>query len=157
MTRKIALQPWISASTAILFLRLVLGVIFFAHGSQKLLGWFGGYGVTGTLGFFAKMGIPALLGYAAIFAEFFGGLMLIFGLFSRLGAIAISTNMAVAILKVHLAKGFFAPMGFEFPLMLLFAALTVFFYGPGLYSADAALFGAFEERGKEEKIIRRAA
>jgi len=157
MTRKLALQPWISASTAILFLRLVLGVIFFAHGSQKLLGWFGGYGVTGTLGFFAKMGIPTVLGYAAIFAEFFGGLMLIFGLFSRLGAIAISVNMTVAILKVHLAKGFFNPTGIEFPLMLLISALTVFFYGPGLYSADAALFGRIEERSTEEKVVRRAA
>jgi putative oxidoreductase len=157
MTRKLTLQPWISASTAILFLRLILGVIFLAHGSQKLLGWFGGYGVAGTLGFFAKMGIPTPLGYAAIFAEFFGGLMLLLGLFSRLGAFAIGVNMAVAILKVHLAKGFFNPTGFEFPLMLLVSAVTVFLYGPGLYSVDASLFGRIEEPRTEEKIIRKAA
>jgi hypothetical protein len=67
-------------NTATTILRLVLGVIFFAHGAQKLLGWFGGYGFTGTMGFFTgAMHIPALFAFLAIAAEFFGGLGLIFG------------------------------------------------------------------------------
>lgn len=73
---------------AITILRLVLGVIFFAHGAQKLLGWFGGYGFTGTMGFFTGvMHIPAVFAFLAIAAEFFGGLGLIFGLFTRVAAL----------------------------------------------------------------------
>src|SRR5579864_8916005 len=89
-------------------LRLVMGIVFFAHGAQKLLGWFGGYGFHGTMGFFtAKMGIPAPLAFLAICAEFFGGLGLIFGLLSRIAAFGIICNMLVAIALVHHANGFF--------------------------------------------------
>src|SRR5258708_5410107 len=78
-------------------LRLVLGVIFFAHGAQKMLGWFGGYGFTGTMGFFTGvLHIPAVFAFLAITAEFFGGLGLIFGLFTRVAAFGISCNMIVA-------------------------------------------------------------
>src|SRR5450830_1842844 len=88
------------AATAIL--RLALGVVFFAHGAQKMLGWFGGDGFNGTMGFFTKtMHIPALFATLAIAAEFFGGLGLIVGLLSRVAALGIALNMLVAIAMVH--------------------------------------------------------
>src|SRR5260370_39542603 len=78
-------------------LRLVLGVIFFAHGAQKMLGWFGGYGLTGTMGFFTGvMHIPAPFAFLAIAAEFFGRLGLIFGLLTRVASFGIFCNMALA-------------------------------------------------------------
>ncbi|HTR26196.1 MAG TPA: DoxX family protein [Terriglobales bacterium] len=80
------------------FVRLVLGVTFFMHGSQKMLGWFGGYGFQGTMGFFTQqMGIPAPLASLAICAEFFGGIGLIVGLLSHIAAFGIIVNMLVAI------------------------------------------------------------
>src|SRR5258706_11777238 len=85
---------------AITILRLVLGVVFFAHGAQKALGWFGGYGFTGTMGFFTgMMHIPAVFAFLAIAAEFLGGLGLIFGLLTRVAAFGISCNMIVAGLR----------------------------------------------------------
>ena len=73
------------ADWAFTILRVVLGIVFFAHGAQKMLGWFGGYGFSGTMGFFTKtMGIPAPLAFLAICAQFFGGLGLILGLLSRI-------------------------------------------------------------------------
>src|SRR5712664_2788114 len=89
-------------------LRLVLGVIFFAHGAQKMLGWFGGYGFTGTMGFFTGvLHIPAVFAFLAIAAEFFCGLGLIFGLFTRVAAFGVLCNMIVAIAMVHHQFGFF--------------------------------------------------
>src|ERR1700739_4516253 len=86
--------------------RLVLGVVFFAHGAQKMLGWFGGYGFHGTMGFFTQhMGIPAPLAFLAICAEFFGGLGLIVGFLSRIAAFGVTVNMLVAIAKVHYVNG----------------------------------------------------
>jgi putative oxidoreductase len=83
-------------------LRLVLGIVFFAHGAQKLLGWFGGAGFSGTKGFFThQMGIPAPLALLAIAAEFFGGLGLIVGLLARVAAFGIICNMLVAVVMVH--------------------------------------------------------
>ena len=90
-------------------LRLVLGIVFFAHGAQKTLGWFGGYGFSGTMGFFTQqMHIPALFAFLAIAAEFLGGMGLIVGLLGRLGAFGITCNMVVAIFMVHRHFGFFA-------------------------------------------------
>ena len=94
---------------ALAIARLVLGVVFFAHGAQKMLGWFGGYGFHGTMGFFTQMmHIPAPLAFLAICAEFFGGLGLIVGFLSRVAAFGISMNMLVAIFTVHIHNGFFA-------------------------------------------------
>lgn len=133
------------AGTALL--RLVLGVIFFAHGAQKMLGWFGGYGFTGTMGFFTNvMHIPALFAFLAIAAEFFGGLGLIFGFLTRIAALGIFTNMTVAIAMVHHQFGFFMNWtgaqkgeGFEYHLLVL--ALTVFLIirGAGAVSVDRLL------------------
>src|ERR1700738_242090 len=117
---------------ALTFLRLVLGVGFFAHGAQKALGWFGGYGFSGTMGFFTgMMHIPAPFAFLAIAAEFFGGLGLIFGLLTRVAAFGIFCNMVVAVAMVHHNFGFFVNWagtqkgeGFEFHFLAL--ALTVF-------------------------------
>src|SRR6266478_7389541 len=84
--------------TATTVLRLVLGLVFFAHGAQKMLGWFGGYGFTGTMGFFTGvMHIPAPFAFLAIAAEFFGGLGLIVGLLTRVASFGIFSNMVVAV------------------------------------------------------------
>ena len=127
--------------------RLVLGVVFFAHGAQKMLGWFGGYGFTGTMGFFTQMlHIPAPLAFLAICAEFFGGLGLIVGLLSRVAAFGIAINMVVAILTVHIHYGFFANWygqqkgeGFEYHLLAIALALMVMIKGAGALSIDRAL------------------
>jgi putative oxidoreductase len=87
----------------------VLGALFFAHGAQKMPGWFGGYGFSGTMNFFTQMmHIPAPFAFLPICAEFFGGLGLLVGLLSRVAAFGISANMPVAIFKVHSHNGFFA-------------------------------------------------
>jgi putative oxidoreductase len=87
--------------------RVVLGVAFFVHGSQKLFGWFGGHGLSATIKTFRdQMGIPAPLTYLAIAAEFFGGLGLIIGLLTRVAALGIAITMVVAMIKVHLKFGF---------------------------------------------------
>ena len=137
-----------SAATAIL--RLVLGLVFFAHGAQKMLGWFGGYGFTGTMGFFTgTMHIPVPLAFLAIVAEFFGGLGLILGFLTRIAAFGIAVNMLVAIATVHGAFGFFMNWsgsqkgeGFEDHLLVL--AMTVFLMirGAGAFSVDRALMVA---------------
>jgi len=127
--------------------RLVLGVTFFAHGAQKMLGWFGGYGFHGTMGFFTQMlHVPAPLAFLAICAEFFGGLGLIVGLLGRVAAFGIAVNMLVAIFTVHLQNGFFANWtgqqkgeGFEYHLLAIALALVVMVKGSGALSVDRAL------------------
>ena len=130
-------------------LRLVLGVVFFAHGSQKMLGWFGGYGFTGTMGFFTHMmHIPAPLAFLAICAEFFGGLGLIVGLFTRIAAFGITVNMLVAIFMVHLPNGFFMNWsgqqkgeGYEYHLLVLAMTIALMIRGGGAFSIDRAIGG----------------
>lgn len=103
-------MDWIlatSPSWAITVVRVVLGVIFFAHGAQKVLGWFGGYGLKGTTGFFTSIGLPLPIAYLVCFFEFLGGIGLVLGLFTRLAALAVIIVMIGAILKVHLPNGFF--------------------------------------------------
>ena len=127
--------------------RLILGVVFFVHGAQKMLGWFGGYGFTGTMGFFTQMmHIPAPLAFLAICAEFFGGLGLLVGFLGRVAAFGISMNMLVAIFTVHIHNGFFANWtgqqkgeGFEYHLLAIALALVVMIKGSGALSVDRAL------------------
>jgi putative oxidoreductase len=89
--------------------RVVLGVVMFAHGAQKMLGWFGGYGFHGTMGFFhEQLRIPSALAFLAIIAEFFGSIGLILGLFTRVAALGIAIVMLAAIFTVHLRVGFFS-------------------------------------------------
>ena len=134
-------------SIAAAILRLVLGVVFFAHGAQKMLGWFGGFGFSGTMGFFTgAMHIPAPLAFLAIAAEFFGSLGLILGFLTRIAALGIATNMIVAILTVHVANGFFMNWtgtqkgeGFEFHLLVLAIAAFLVIRGAGAWSVDRAI------------------
>ena len=132
--------------------RLVMGIVFFAHGAQKMLGWFGGYGFHGTMGFFTQqLGIPAPLAFLAICAEFFGGLGLIVGLLSRIAAFGIMVNMLVAIVTVHRFNGLFMNWtgqqkgeGFEYHLLALAVGLVVLIKGAGALSIDRALTNSGE-------------
>jgi putative oxidoreductase len=149
-------------SIATALLRLVLGVVFFAHGAQKMLGWFGGYGFSGTMGFFTgPMHIPALFAFLAIAAEFFGGIGLIVGLLTRIAAFGIGVNMLVAIAKVHLPFGFFMNWagtqkgeGFEYHLLVL--AITAFLMtkGAGALSIDRVLDKHYDSPGTEPRLAR---
>ena len=132
---------------AVTIARLAMGVVFFAHGAQKMLGWFGGYGFSGTMGFFTQaMHIPAPLAFLAICAEFFGGLGLLVGLLGRVAAFGIMMNMLVAIFTVHIQNGFFANWsgqqkgeGVEFHLLAIALALVIIIKGSGALSIDRAL------------------
>jgi putative oxidoreductase len=127
--------------------RLMLGIVFFAHGFAKMLGWFGGPGFDGTMRFFEGMGIPALFAVLAILAEFLGSLGLILGLLSRVAAFGIAVNMLVAIAKVHMANGFFMNWagihkgeGFEYHLLVLAIAAQVMIAGAGTASLDWIIY-----------------
>ena len=132
---------------AITVLRLVLGIVFFAHGAQKMLGWFGGYGFTGTMGMFTGMlHIPPVFAFLAIAAEFFGGLGVLFGLLTRVAAFGIFCNMLVAVAMVHHQFGFFMNWagtqkgeGFEFHLLALAATVFLMIRGAGAASLDRLL------------------
>jgi putative oxidoreductase len=133
--------------TTTTILRLVLGVVFFAHGAQKMLGWFGGYGFTGTMGFFTgMMHIPAPLAFLAICAEFFGGLGLIVGLLTRVAAFGIFCNMIVAVAVLHGRIGFFMNWtgtqkgeGYEYHVLALAIAAFLMIRGAGALSLDRML------------------
>ncbi len=138
-----------NSSLAPLLARLTLGIVMFPHGAQKMLGWFGGYGFTGTMHFFTQqMHIPAPLAFLAIMAEFAGSIGLILGCLSRVAAFGIATNMVVAIFTVHIHNGFFMNWngnqkgeGFEYHLLAIGLALIVVFYGAGKASLDALIAG----------------
>lgn len=144
MIRKLIATDNDAATT---ILRLVLGVIFFAHGAQKMLGWFGGYGFSGTTGFFTGMlHIPALFAFLAIAAEFFGGLGLIFGFLTRIAAFGIFINMVMAIALVHGRFGLFMNWagtqkgeGYEYHLLVLAITALLMIHGAGAASVDRLL------------------
>ena len=143
-----------SNDTAITILRLVLGVVFFAHGAQKMLGWFGGYGFTGTMGFFTgMMHIPAPFAFLAIAAEFFGGLGLIFGFLTRIAAFGVFSNMVVAVAMVHSHVGFFMNWtgaqkgeGYEYHLLALAVTVFLMIRGAGAASIDLMLSSPAQDR-----------
>jgi putative oxidoreductase len=132
-----------------LMLRIPLGLIFMAHGSQKLLGLFGGQGLTGTFkAFEEKMGIPPIFTLLAIIAEFGGGFGILTGFLTRLSAAGVSAVMLVAIYKVHWAHGFFLNIncvaghghGIEYNIALLGMALYLTIAGGGRWCLDRLVF-----------------
>jgi len=125
----------------LLIVRLI-GLGFAAHGTQKLFGWFGGYGLAGTGGFFASLGFRPgpFFAAAAGFGELVGGLLIALGLGGPIGPMLVIATMLVAILAVHLPNGFFASNnGYELPLVYLAWAFGLAFTGFGAFSLDSAL------------------
>jgi len=132
---------------ALTLCRLALGIVFFAHGSQKVLGWFGGSGFSGTMNFFThEMGIPAVFAALSIAAEFLGGLGLILGFLGRIAAFGIVCDMLVAVAMVHWRFGFFANWsgtqkgeGIEYHLLVIALGLLILIKGSGAFSIDRVL------------------
>jgi putative oxidoreductase len=130
------------AGWGVLALRIPVGIIFAAHGVQKLFGWLGGYGLEGTGQFFDSIGLGPgyLMALLAGSAEFFGGLALIMGFLVRPAAAALAIAMLVAIFSVHISKGLFmANNGYEYALALLAVSVSLFISGAGRASLDRAL------------------
>lgn len=133
--------------TALLILRLLLGIVFFPHGAQKVLGWFGGQGFSASMeAFTVKMGIPALFAFLAIMAESAGALGLISGFLSRIAAFGIACNMVVAVALIHYKNGFFMNWfgkqpgeGFEYHILVIAIALAIIIKGGGRWSVDGWL------------------
>ncbi len=131
-----------SLDVGIFLVRLFFGLAIAAHGAQKLFGWFGGYGLKGTGGFFEGIGFKpgGLFASAAGISEFLGGLLLVVGLFTPLGAAAVLTAMIVASVSVHLKNGFFVQSnGFELAFLYGAVSMGLIFTGAGSYSLDAEL------------------
>ena len=134
-------------SIALLILRVVLGVIFFAHGAQKVLGWFGGYGLKGTVAYFVSMGMPAPVAYLTCFIEFLSGTGLLVGFLARLCGLGVAAIMIGAMVTVHWQHGFFLNAelkpgkghGIEYTLALLAMGLAVLIDGAGALSIDRLL------------------
>jgi putative oxidoreductase len=129
-------------ATSLFILRVVIGLVLVAHGSQKLLGWFGGPGFGGTIGMLKSMGFKPAAFWALLGAlgEFAGGLLLAFGFLTPLGAIAIFASMLMAVVKFHWKSGFWSMKGgYEYALVLGIVALVLGISGPGSYSVDALL------------------
>jgi putative oxidoreductase len=127
-------------------IRLMLGLVFFAHGAQKMLGWFGGYGFSGTLSAFSTSGMPVPLALFVILTEFFGSVALICGAFARVASGAIALLMVGAIAMVHAHFGFYMNWfgqqkgeGFEYHLLAIGLAVAVLVRGAGSFSIDGLL------------------
>lgn len=134
-----------NAATTIL--RVVLGIILFPHGAQKLLGWFGGYGFNGTMGFLTgAAGLPWIIAFLVIAIEFFGALALIFGFATRIVAVGVISLFTGIIATSHIQNGFFMNWagnlkgeGYEYHLLVIGIAITLLVSGAGRWSVDYAL------------------
>ncbi len=127
-------------------LRVLLGLVFFPHGAQKVFGWFGGQGFAGTMAGFEKMGIPAFFAFLAILAESCGSLGLITGLLTRVAAFGITCNMLVAVALIHFKNGFFMNWfgqkhgeGFEYHILVVAITVALMIRGGGRWSFDRLL------------------
>ncbi|PJZ54246.1 DoxX family protein [Leptospira adleri] len=128
-----------------LILRVVAGIVMFPHGAQKMLGWFGGYGFSGTLGYLVGLGIPTPVAILVIIGEFFGALGLILGLFTRLSALGIGIVM-IGAASFHIQNGFFVNWagnqqgeGYEFHLLIIAISVVLFIKGAGKASLDSLI------------------
>jgi putative oxidoreductase len=131
-----------NAGWGALALRIPVGIIFAAHGAQKLFGWFGGYGLEGTGQWMDSIGLSPgyLMALLAGGAEFFGGLALIAGLLVRPASAVLAFAMLIAIFSVHIGNGLFmSNNGYEFGLALLAVSVSLVFSGAGRASIDRAL------------------
>jgi putative oxidoreductase len=135
ITKMLSTDPGLAALT----LRVPVGIIFIAHGAQKLFGWFGGYGLDGTGQFMASIGLEPgyMMALLAGAGEFFGGLFILLGLLTRPSAVVLAITMVVAIFAVHFSNGFFnSNGGYEYGLALLAASVSLIFSGAGKASLD---------------------
>jgi putative oxidoreductase len=126
----------------LLLLRLAVGLTLAAHGTQKLFGWFGGPGLSATGQLFTVLGFPPGRRHAlmAALGETVGGALLVAGLATPVAVAVVVSVMLVAVVTVHLSKGFFAQNGgYEYAFLLAVAALTLAFTGPGSLSIDAVV------------------
>lgn len=136
-----------------LILRVVVGLVIFPHGAQKLLGWFGGHGFLGTMGFFTdQMHLPVIVAFLVIIGESIGALAMIAGFFTRFVAASFIVIMSGAILLVHWPYGFFinwfgqqAGEGFEFHLLVIGIGLALMMTGGGRWSADRIIAAKLKE------------
>ena len=136
------MDNFVDASTGLLIARLVLGTMIAAHGTQKLFGWFGGYGLTGTGGFFEQLGFRPgrTFAAAASVSEIAAGVLLVLGFLGPIGPALLLSVMIVAAVSVHWTHGLFAATnGIEVPLLYATGAVTLALTGPGAYSLDAVL------------------
>ena len=154
-------------SYALLVLRVVLAIVIFPHGAQKLLGWYGGPGVDGTLQFFAAVGVPVGIAALVIVSDFFGSLALAIGLVGRFAALGTTMVMLGAMVIVHGQYGFFLNWngdqggeGIQFHLLVLAVALVVMVKGSGAWSVDRLLLQgptpATHEIARESERLRAA-
>jgi putative oxidoreductase len=133
----------VMASLGLLIIRLVVGLTFAAHGTQKLFGWFGGHGLQGTGGFFESIGIKPgrTMAFMAGISELVAGLLLALGFLTPIAALLFVATMLVAMVKVHMPNGYWATSnGYEYNLLLIVVAVGIALIGAGSYSIDAILF-----------------
>jgi putative oxidoreductase len=136
-----------SPDKTLALMRIMLGLVFFAHGAQKMLGWFGGYGFSATMQFFTTQAhIPAIFAFLAICAEFLGSLGLILGFLTRVAAFGITVEMLVAVVMIHSHVGFFMNWfgnqkgeGYEYHLLVFALSIPLMIRGAGAFSFDGTL------------------
>ncbi|MFO7461284.1 MAG: DoxX family protein [Desulfatiglandales bacterium] len=146
-------------SPAQLFIRAALGIVMFPHGAQKVLGWFGGPGISKTLQAFAEMGFPTWSVVALMVVESLGALLLVGGFLTRLWALGIGTSMTICMFMHHVQHGFFMNWfgqqkgeGFEFHLLVIGICLALLIKGGGMLSVDRALTQTSKLRYGKSKI-----
>ena len=147
-------------NSAVLLLRVALGLVLFPHGAQKLLGWFGGYGFEETMGFFTgTMHLPWIIGFLVIMIEFFGSLLLIAGLATRITAFALIVNFIGIIFSSHIENGFFINWrggqqgeGFEYHLLVIGMAAALLVNGAGRFSVDRIMANKYFLAGKPKLV-----
>jgi len=149
-------------NTTALIARLALGIVLFAHGAQKLFGWFGGYGFSGTMGFLTgTVGLPYIIALLVILIEFFGALFLIAGFATRIAALGIIGNFIGVVLSTNLNNGFFMNWasqankgeGLEYFILLFGLALIALIAGGGKASIDAAIARRLSDKEKMARKV----